>query len=84
MLRDKLMEAMDTLKLYGLKSVLDEVLATGIKQRRTPEEILEGKSEEPETATHKEIPSPVVAPEIVDVTAEINHSFIHSGDNSTD
>jgi DNA replication protein DnaC len=40
MLRDKLMEAMESLKLYGMKGVLDEVLATGIKQRRTPEKIL--------------------------------------------
>lgn len=40
MLRDKLLEAMETLKLYGMKSVLDEVLATGIKQRRTSERIL--------------------------------------------
>jgi DNA replication protein DnaC len=40
MLRDKLMEAMETLKLYGMKSVFDEVLATGIKQRRTPEKLL--------------------------------------------
>jgi DNA replication protein DnaC len=39
MLRDKLMEAMETLKLYGMKSVFDEVLATGIKQRRTPEKL---------------------------------------------
>jgi DNA replication protein DnaC len=40
MLRDKLIEAMVNLKLYGMKSVLDEVLAAGIKQRRTPERIL--------------------------------------------
>jgi DNA replication protein DnaC len=40
MLRDKLLEAMGNLKLYGMKSVLDEVLAAGIKQRRTPEKIL--------------------------------------------
>jgi DNA replication protein DnaC len=40
MLRDKLLEAMGKLKLYGMTSVFDEVLATGIKQRRTPEKIL--------------------------------------------
>ena len=40
MLRDKLMEAMEQLKLHGMKSVLDEVMAAGIKQRRTPEKIL--------------------------------------------
>src|SRR5512146_1746988 len=40
MLRNKLMEAMEKLKLNGMKSVLDEVLASGIKQRRTPEKIL--------------------------------------------
>jgi DNA replication protein DnaC len=40
MLRDKLMEAMGNLKLYGMKSALDEVMAAGIKQRRTPEKIL--------------------------------------------
>jgi DNA replication protein DnaC len=40
MLRDKLLKAMENLKLYGMKSVFDEVLAAGIKQRRTPEKIL--------------------------------------------
>jgi DNA replication protein DnaC len=40
MLRDKLLEAMEKLKLYGMKSVYDEVIATGIKQRRTPEKII--------------------------------------------
>jgi DNA replication protein DnaC len=40
MLRDKLLEAMEQLKLHGMKSVLDEVMAAGIKQRRTPEKIL--------------------------------------------
>jgi len=40
MLRDKLMEAMEQLKLHGMKGVLDEVMAAGIKQRRTPEKIL--------------------------------------------
>jgi len=40
MLRDKLMEAMDNLHLHGMRSALDEVLGTGIKQRHTPERIL--------------------------------------------
>ena len=40
MLRDKLMDTMEQLKLHGMKSVLDEVMAAGIKQRRTPEKIL--------------------------------------------
>ena len=40
MLRDKLIEAMEKLHLHGMKAVLDEVLATGIKQRRTPEKML--------------------------------------------
>ncbi len=40
MLRDKLLEAMESLKLYGMRSVYDEVFAAGIKQRRTPEKIL--------------------------------------------
>lgn len=40
MLRDKLLEAMEQLKLFGMKSVFDEVIAAGIKQRRTPEKLL--------------------------------------------
>lgn len=40
MLRDKLLESMEKLNLHGMKSALDEVLAVGIKQRRTPEKIL--------------------------------------------
>jgi len=40
MLRDRILEAMSSLNLYGMKSVLDEVLATGIRQRATPEKIL--------------------------------------------
>ncbi len=40
MLREQLLEAMSSLKLYGMKSVLDELLATGIRQRSTPEKIL--------------------------------------------
>lgn len=33
-------EAMGALRLHGMKSTLDEVLATGIKQKNTPEKIL--------------------------------------------
>jgi DNA replication protein DnaC len=40
MLRDKLMTAMEELNLSGMKSVLDEVLASGIKQRHTPQKLL--------------------------------------------
>ena len=40
MLRDKLMEAMENLHLYGMQNALDEVLSVGIKQRHTPERIL--------------------------------------------
>jgi DNA replication protein DnaC len=40
MLRDRILEAMSALSLYGMKGVLDEVLATGIRQRATPEKIL--------------------------------------------
>ena len=32
------------LKLHGMKSVFDEVMAAGIKQRRTPEKILAGST----------------------------------------
>jgi DNA replication protein DnaC len=39
-LRDRLMEAMGTLGLYGMKATFDEVLASGIKSRATPEKIL--------------------------------------------
>lgn len=39
-LRDQLLTAMTTLNLYGMKSVVDEVLATGAKQRATAEKIL--------------------------------------------
>jgi DNA replication protein DnaC len=34
------MEAIQTLGLYGMKSILDEVLAAGIKSRATPDKIL--------------------------------------------
>lgn len=40
MLRDKVLDAMGKLALHGMKSVFDEVLASGIKQRATPEKIL--------------------------------------------
>jgi hypothetical protein len=40
MLRDRILEAMSALNLYGMKAVLDEVPATGIRQRATPEKIL--------------------------------------------
>lgn len=40
MLRDKLLDSMESLNLHGMKSALDEVLAAGIKQRKTPEKIL--------------------------------------------
>lgn len=40
MLRDKLLDRMGKLKLHGMKATLDEVLAAGIKQHRTPEKML--------------------------------------------
>jgi len=40
MLRDKVLDAMSKLALHGMKSVFDEVLASGIKQRATPEKML--------------------------------------------
>jgi len=39
-LRDRLMEAMGTLGLHGMKACFDEILAAGIKTRATPEKIL--------------------------------------------
>lgn len=36
-LRDRLMEAMGTLGLHGMKACFDEILAAGIKTRATPE-----------------------------------------------
>jgi DNA replication protein DnaC len=39
-LRDRLMEAIGALGLYGMKVTLDEILAAGIKSRATPEKIL--------------------------------------------
>lgn len=40
MLRDRIVEAMDTLKLHGMRSSLDETLAAGAKQKSTPEKVL--------------------------------------------
>lgn len=40
MLRDEILEALDDLHLAGMRSVLDETLAAGMKQRRTPERLL--------------------------------------------
>ena len=39
-LREKLMDAMCKLGLHGMKATFDELLASGIKQRATPEKIL--------------------------------------------
>ena len=40
MLRDKLLAAMEQLHLQGMRSVFDEILAAGLKQRHTPERLL--------------------------------------------
>lgn len=40
LLREKLLAAMDKIGLYGMKATFDELIATGIKQRSTPEKIL--------------------------------------------
>lgn len=40
MLRDQIFESLGTLRLHGMKSALDEVLATGTRQRATPEKVL--------------------------------------------
>ena len=39
-LRERLMEAIGTLGLYGMKATFDEILAAGIKSRTTPDKIL--------------------------------------------
>ena len=39
-LRERLMEAIGTLGLYGIKATFDEILAAGIKSRATPDKIL--------------------------------------------
>jgi DNA replication protein DnaC len=40
MLRDEILTALEDLHLSGMKSILDEVLASGRTQRRTPERLL--------------------------------------------
>jgi DNA replication protein DnaC len=40
MLRERIVKAMSALHLYGMRGIVDEVLATGIKQRSTPDKIL--------------------------------------------
>lgn len=40
MLRERIVKAMGALHLYGMRVIIDEVLATGIKQRSTPDKIL--------------------------------------------
>lgn len=39
-LRDRMMEAIGSLGLYGMKASFDEILASGIKSRATPDKIL--------------------------------------------
>lgn len=39
-LRDRLMEAIKILGLYGMKATFDEILAAGIKSSATPDKIL--------------------------------------------
>lgn len=39
-LRERLMAAIGTLGLYGMKATFDEILAAGIKSRATPDKIL--------------------------------------------
>jgi DNA replication protein DnaC len=39
-LRERLMEAIGTLGLYGMKATFDEILASGIKSRATPDRII--------------------------------------------
>ena len=39
-LRDRLMEAIGTLGLYGMKATFDEILASGIRSRATPDKIV--------------------------------------------
>ncbi len=40
LLRDRLMEAITTLGLYGMKVTFDEILAAGIRTRATPDKII--------------------------------------------
>jgi len=39
-LRERLMAAISSLGLYGMKATIDEILAAGVKQRATPEKII--------------------------------------------
>ena len=39
-LRERMMEAIGSLGLYGMKASFDEILASGIKSRSTPDKIL--------------------------------------------
>ena len=39
-LRERLLEAITTLGLYGMKATFDEILASGIKSRATPDRII--------------------------------------------
>ena len=40
MLREQLLRALKKLKLHGMRSVLDEILVTGVRQKSIPEKIL--------------------------------------------
>jgi DNA replication protein DnaC len=40
MLRNELLDAMDALRLSGMRAVFDEMLATSLKQRHTPERLI--------------------------------------------
>ncbi len=40
MLRERIVTALSALSLYGMRSVIDEVLAAGVRQRSTPDKIL--------------------------------------------
>ena len=40
MLREQLLRALKELKLHGMRSVLDEILVTGVRQKSIPEKIL--------------------------------------------
>ncbi|NTW99551.1 MAG: ATP-binding protein, partial [Geobacteraceae bacterium] len=39
-LRERLMAAISTLGLYGMKATIDEILTAGVKSRATPEKII--------------------------------------------
>lgn len=40
MLRERIIQAMSSLRLYGMRNIIDDVLATGAKQRATADKIL--------------------------------------------